>query len=121
MAIRFGRTLQSGCIPLIEQIARVSTPQLTADLVRYQRRLTAIWCAYLVLSALFVLISSPTVALRGVSVGLCSVVLFLSEHWLRSYFFSNEKFPSISCQLRDTVQVFRRRAPAKSTSQSKSH
>lgn len=118
VAICFGRTLQSGCVPLIEQIARISTPQLTADLVRYQRRLTAIWCVYLVLSALFVLISSPTLALQGAAVGLCSVLLFLSEHWLRPYFFPLKKFPSIYCQLRDTIQVFTRGSPTESSSQS---
>lgn len=120
VAIRFGRTLQSGCVPLIEQIARVSAPQLSADLVRYQRRLTALWCVYLMLSALFVLISSSTLALRSGSVSLCSILLFLSEYWLRPCFFPLEKFPSLFCQLRDTIQVFRRSATPESTSQSES-
>lgn len=115
MAIRFGRTLQSGCVPLIEQIARVSAVQLTADLVRYQKILTAIWCAYLVLSSLFVLISTPTLAVGGALIGLCSVLLFWGEHWLRPYFFTTEKFPSLMCQLRDTIQVFRRGTHAKSS------
>ncbi len=117
VAIRFGRTLRPGCIPLIEQIARVSTPRLTVALVRYQKRLTALWCVYLMLGALFVLVASLTLSLRGASVGLCSVLLFLSEYWLRPYFFPLEKFPSLLCQLKDTVQVFRRSAPAESNTQ----
>ena len=121
VALRFGRTLQQGRVPLIEQIARVSTPYLTAELVRYQRRLTTVWCIYLIACAFYVLMSSPALGLQSVSVGLCSALLFLSEYWLRPYFFPLEKFPSIFSQLRDTFQVFRFGALTGASSQGKDH
>jgi hypothetical protein len=121
VALRFGRTLLPGCVPLIEQIARISTPYLTAKLVRYQRRLTLVWCLYLMACAFYVLMSSPTLGLQSASVGLCSALLFLSEYWLRPYFFPLEKFPSIFSQLRDTFQVLRFSALTGASLQGKDH
>ena len=121
LAIRFGRTLQSGQVPMIEQIARVSTPHLAWGLVRYTRRLTTAWSIYLIVSMLAVLIPWSTQVLLGAAVGLCSILFFVVEHWLRPYFFPLEKFPSLVRQLRDTIQVFRQRAPIKPSARIEDH
>jgi uncharacterized membrane protein len=46
LAFFFGRTLRAGDMPLIERVARIGKPDLSAALCRYTRRLTALWCIY---------------------------------------------------------------------------
>ena len=107
LAIRFGHTLRAGQVPLIEQIARVSQPDLPSRLERYTRRLTTIWCVYFLLAIMFLLLAPFAPQLQGLSVGLCSLVLFTAEHSLRPYFFPKDAFPSLGRQIKDTVKVWR--------------
>jgi uncharacterized membrane protein len=106
LGIFFGRTLARGKVPLIEQIARVSEPDITPDLSRYTRRLTAVWCVYFFIGAL------STVAFRsaplpiGLCVGLGSGALFVVEHWVRHRIFPGRWFPGLAQQVRDTWKVW---------------
>ena len=108
LAFFFGRTLAPGQVPLIEQVARLSEPQMTPALCRYTRLLTALWCAYFVLAALL----SVAVAVAGLAgttsalVWLGTAVLFAGERWLRPRFFPGHTFPGLAQQLRDTWRVW---------------
>lgn len=107
LAVFFGRTLLPGQVPLIEQIARVSNPEPSAKMKRYTRRLTALWSAYFVITALFALfvIRSSSFS-AGPWVGLGSVAFFVGEHWLRRRLFPHEIFPGLAQQVRDTWTVW---------------
>ena len=97
LAFFFGRTLRYGATPLIEQIARRSSPTLSPRLRRYTRRLTAIWCAYFIAAAIATALSHITGAggYARLSLGLWSatVLLFVGERWLRRLFFSRGVLP----------------------------
>lgn len=107
LAFFFGRTLRPGEEALITRIARVSEPGLPAHLVRYTRRLTAIWCAYFVFAALLGGAAGPGAAWQGLLVWAGTATLFLGEHWLRPHLYPGHSFPGLRQQLKDTLQVWR--------------
>ena len=114
LAFFFGRTLRCGATPLIEQIARRSSPALSQPLHRYTRRLTGVWCAYFVIAALaaFVAALNNTASAGGyvwlsLLVWSATVVLFIGERALRPLLFPGEVFPSLWQQLRDTWSIWR--------------
>ena len=107
LAFFFGRTLRPGQEPLITRIARVSEPALPAELVRYTRLLTAIWCGWFVLAALLSLLLAPSAGWLGALVWAGTVLLFVGEHWLRPHLFPAQQFPGLRQQLRDTLRVWR--------------
>jgi uncharacterized membrane protein len=109
LACQFGRTLCTGQVPLIEQIARVRRPDLPEILCRYTRRLTLLWCVYLVAAALFLLIGGVAPAIKTTSVGLTTMIFFVGEHGLRKHLFPEECFPSLFQQVSDTFVCFKRR------------
>lgn len=109
----FGSTLRPGHMPLIERIARRSTPILSNNLCRYTRRLTAIWCGYFVgaasLSAIVGWSDGVAFGRVGLAVLAGSVLLFVGERWLRPRIFPHEVFPGLLQQARDTWSVWRTR------------
>jgi uncharacterized membrane protein len=107
LAFFFGRTLRAGHEALITRIARVSEPGLPAHLVRYTRRLTAIWCGYFVFAALLGLAAGTAAVWTGLLVWTGTATLFLGEHWLRPHLFPDHSFPGLLQQLKDTVHVWR--------------
>lgn len=106
LAFFFGRTLRSGQEALITRIARVSDPGLPLHLIRYTRRLTAVWCAYFVIAALLC-VAVDAGAWPGLLVWAGTATLFLGEHWLRPHLFPGHPFPGVRQQLVDTVRVWR--------------
>jgi uncharacterized membrane protein len=106
LAFFFGRTLRPGHEALITRIARVSEPALPEHLIRYTRRLTAVWSAYFVLAALLCLAFGAT-AWAGLVVWAGTATLFVGEHWLRPRLFPGHPFPTVIQQVRDTVRVWR--------------
>lgn len=106
LAVFFGRTLRSGQVPLIEQIARVSDPAMTSPLRRYTRRLTAVWCGYFAIAALLSAFVGHALQGTGLLVLLGSAVLFVGEHWLRPHLFPGQAFPGLVQQVRDTWAVW---------------
>lgn len=108
LAFFFGRTLRPGREALITRIARASDPALPADLQRYTRRLTALWCAWFVLAAALCLAFGRTLAWLGPAAGAGSVLLFVGEHRLRPWLLPGHRFPGLRQQLRDTLGVWRR-------------
>lgn len=113
LALFFGRTLLPGAVPLIERIARVSDPCMTAPLQRYARALTAVWCAYFLLSALLALAPHRASPYLGAWVWAGTLVLFIGEHRLRPLVFPGHTFPGLMQQLRDTLSVWRPRQQAR--------
>lgn len=109
LAFQFGRTLCTGQVPLIEQIARVRRPDLPKILCRYTRRLTLLWFVYLVAAALFLLIGGIAQPIKAASVGLTTMIFFVGEHLLRKHLFPRERFPSLFQQVSDTFVCFKRR------------
>ena len=111
LAFLFGRTLRSGSTPLIERIARRSSPSLSASLCHYTRWLTAIWCGYFVgaaaLSAIIGWSGAVDYSRLGLVVLVGSVLLFVGEYWLRRRIFPQEVFPNLLQQLRDTWSIWR--------------
>jgi len=111
LAFFFGRTLRPGATPLIEQIARRSSPALPPALCRYTRWLTAIWCVYFLIAAAVTAFSnvSDAQAYGRASLVIWSgtVLLFVGERWLRPLIFPNEVFPGLVQQLRDTWSIWR--------------
>lgn len=107
LAVFFGRTLRAGRTPLIERIARRSSPALSEPLRRYTRRLTAVWCAYFVLAAAAAAAANwlPAVGLGRMQLALWSAtaLLFVGERALRPLLFPGESFPGLIQQIRDTV------------------
>ena len=112
LAVFFGRTLAPGRTPLIERIARLSDPAMTAPLRRYTRLLTAIWCGYFVIAALVSVCLADAFPGIGLLVLLGSAILFVGEHRLRPHLFPGQPFPGLMQQVRDTWSVWR---PAKRT------
>jgi uncharacterized membrane protein len=113
LAVFFGRTLAPGQTPLIEQIARVSDPAMTAPLRRYTRQLTMLWCGYFVTAALISFFLGDAIPRTGVMVLLGSAMLFVGEHLLRPHLFPGQIFPGLLQQIRDTWSVWhpRKRTP----------
>lgn len=110
LAIKFGLTLRTGRIALIEQIARIGNPNLSPRLCLYTRRLTIVWCIYFVLAVLYLFIDEISQLTKGFSIGLCSIVFFVGEHRVRPYLFPEEKFPNIYQQIRDTWTIWKQNA-----------
>lgn len=108
LAYFFGRTLFSGRVPLIERIARAGDPDLPPQLCRYTRRLTALWCAYFLIAALFSYAVKFPLGWAGILVWVGAVFLFVGEHWLRPRLFPGRSFPGLAQQIRDTLRVWRR-------------
>jgi uncharacterized membrane protein len=109
LAFFFGRTLRAGYTPLIEQFARVGTPDLSPALCIYMRRLTGIWCLYFVLAAVASLWSGKSVISTGALIWIGTIVLFVGEHRLRPKFFPGQKFPGLLQQGRDTWHVWHKK------------
>ena len=109
LAVFFGRTLRAGEVPLIERVARIGKPSLSAPLCRYARALTALWCAYFVVAAVSAALAGWGFAQASVGVTAASAVLFVAEHRIRRLIFPREWFPGLVQQVRDTVQVWRPR------------
>jgi uncharacterized membrane protein len=107
LAFFFGRALRPGREALITRIARVSDPALPAHLVRYTRRLTAIWCAYFVFAAVLGLATAQPAGWPGLLVWVGTAALFVGEHWLRPVLFPHYPFPGLGQQLKDTLHVWR--------------
>ena len=107
LAFFFGRTLLPGREALITRIARVSDPTLAPDLVRYTRRLTALWSAWFVLAALLGFWFATPPAWLGTLVWVGTLLFFVGEHQLRSRLFPGRHFPGLRQQLKDTLQVWR--------------
>lgn len=112
LAAFFGRTLRSGAVPLIERIARIGKPGLSAALCRYTRGLTAGWCIYFVVAAMLIVLAGLGFTEASVGVAALSAVLFVGEFALRRVVFPNERFPGLIQQVRDTVAVWRPRVIA---------
>ncbi|MBS0447463.1 MAG: hypothetical protein JSR59_16100 [Proteobacteria bacterium] len=109
LAAVFGRTLIGDTTPLIERIARRSTPELPPALCRYTRRLTAIWCAYFVLAAAITATQQLSYGATSAVVWGATALLFVGEHRVRARLFPAERFPSLIQQLRDTWSIWRTR------------
>ncbi len=111
LAAFFGRTLRVGQTPLIERIARRSTPDLSPRLCRYTRRLTAVWCVYFLAAAALSAVDAWSGVLGAGRVGFAvlagSALMFTGERWARLWLFPQEAFPGLIQQLRDTWSVFR--------------
>jgi uncharacterized membrane protein len=111
LAYFFGRTLRRGETPLIERIARRSTPDMSTALCRYTRGLTALWCAYFVVAATITALSQVTDlrahARSSLFVWGGTVLLFVGERWLRPLLFPDQAFPGLLQQLRDTWSIWR--------------
>ena len=102
LAYFFGRTLRSGRMPLIERIARRGNPDMPPALARYTRRLTAIWCAYFVIAALFSATANQGYGPTSLVVWSGTIVLFVGERMIRPWLFPGEVFPGLLQQIRDT-------------------
>lgn len=111
LAFFFGRSLRPGQEALITRIARVSDPALPAGLVRYTRRLTAVWCAYFILAALLILAFARSTPWPGLLVWVGTALLFVGEHRLRPLLFPGADFPGLKQQLQDTLRVWRPARP----------
>ena len=114
LAAFFGRTLRAGQTPLIERIARRSTPGLSPRLCRYTRGLTAVWCGYFLAAAAVSAVDAWSRTLGAGRVGTVvlagSALMFAGERWARPWLFPQEVFPGLIEQLRDTWSVFRPRS-----------
>lgn len=95
---------------MIERVARVSDPALAPELCRYTRRLTAVWCAYFVATAVWLVAAKPPADDAAMLIWLGTGLLFVGEHWLRRRLFPARRFPGLRQQLRDTLHVWRLRA-----------
>lgn len=111
LAVFFGRTLLPGQEALITRIARVSDPALPPGLVRYTRRLTAIWCAWFVLAAVLALAFGRAAPWAGLLAWVGTALLFVGEHSLRPHLFPGHPFPGLRQQLQDTLRVWRPARP----------
>ena len=109
LAVFFGRTLRRGEMPLIERVARIGKPSLSAPLCRYTRGLTALWCAYFVVAAVLAAHAGWRLEQAGVGIAAVSALLFAGEHRVRRLIFPGEWFPGLTQQVRDTVAVWRPR------------
>lgn len=108
LAFFFGRTLRADRTPLIERIARVSAPALSESLRSYTRRLTAIWCGYFLLAALFTLtLGSVWLPWSASAVWIGSFLLFVGEHSVRKLLYPGQSFPGLLQQICDSWHVWR--------------
>jgi uncharacterized membrane protein len=107
LAVFFGRTLRTGAVPLIERVARIAKPSLSAPLCRYTRALTAVWSGYFVVAAISAALAGWRFEQVSIAVASVSAVLFVGEHWIRRIIFLGEWFPGLTQQVRDTIQVWR--------------
>jgi uncharacterized membrane protein len=107
LAVFFGRTLRAGAVPLVERVARVGKPALSAPLCRYTRALTALWCAYFVVAAITAAFADSGFERASAAIAALSAVLFVGEHRIRRRLFPGERFPGLVQQVRDTVRVWR--------------
>lgn len=111
LAYFFGRTLRRGEVPLIERIARRSTPALSAPLATYTRRLTGVWCVYFACAAAATAAAGWLQAFGLGQVHLAvwggTALLFVGERVLRPLWFPGEAFPGLLQQVRDTVSIWR--------------
>jgi uncharacterized membrane protein len=108
LAFLFGRTLQRSEVPLIERIARLGKPVLSAALCRYARGLTALWSLYFVIAALLPLAAGSGFRTASLGVASMSALLFVGEYWARVFvFFRREPFPGLLQQARDSVRACR--------------
>lgn len=110
LAFFFGRTLLAGHIPIIEQFARVSTPDLSPALCVYMRRLTGVWCFYFILAAVIPWWAGRSVISIGALIWTGTIVLFVGERILRPLFFPGQKFPGLLQQVSDTWHVWHRKS-----------
>ena len=111
LAVYFGKTLRHDGCPLIEQVAKVSTPHLSPALRLYTRRLTALWSVWFAVAALIATVGGFSFGATGLMVWTGTIILFLGEYFLRcEVLFTAEKFPGIGQQVRDTLSVWQRRA-----------
>ena len=102
--------MASGRVPLIERVARVRDPDLSAALRRYTRRLTTLWTAYFVFSAFLAAVSNLSPANLSLTIWTATLVLFVGEHQLRPLLFRGKTFPSLVQQIVDTASVWRQRS-----------
>lgn len=107
LAFFFGRTLRPGQEALITRIARVDEPDLPFVLMRYTRRLTAVWCAWFLLAAVLCLAFGGSAPWPGLLVWAGTALLFVGEHWLRPRLLPGHRFPGLRQQLQDTLRVWR--------------
>jgi uncharacterized membrane protein len=107
LAYFFGRTLRTGCVPLIERIARVRDPELPPALCRYTRRLTAVWTLYFVAAGLLSFGMQLPFLWAGGLIWLGAISLFVGEHRLRPYLFPGRSFPNLIEQVQDTARIWR--------------
>jgi len=107
LAFFFGRTLRTGQTPLIERIARQSSPLMPAALCRYTRRLTAVWCVYFVIAAVLTATASTGYAATSLAVWSGTIVLFVGERIIRPWLFPGEAFPGLVRQILDTWSAWR--------------
>ena len=109
LAVFFGRTLRAGETPLIERVARIGKPALSAPLCRYTRGLTALWSVYFAVAAVLAVLAGWGFERASVGVAAVSAVLFVGEFVVRRWLFPGEWFPGFVQQVRDTVAVWRPR------------
>jgi len=110
LAVFFGRTLRAGAMPLIERVARVGKPALSAPLCRYARGLTVLWCVYFIVAAIAAAFAQSGLPQVGARVAAVSGAMFVGEFGVRRLLFPAEWFPGLLQQIRDTVQVWRPRS-----------
>lgn len=115
LAWRFGKTLRYRETPLIEQIARVSTPGLTPELIRYARLLTTIWSFYFLIAFSTFFVAAYPPLPHGVLVSVGSICLFLLEFWIRPHLFKGVTFPDLPTQIADTWRVWNKKTTATPT------
>ena len=109
LAIFFGRTLRRGKVPLIERIARLSDPELSAPIRRYTRRLTAIWSGYFAAAAVLSTVARLPFGWTSALAWSGAILLFVGEHRLRPRFFPDHRFPGLTQQIRDTWNAWRKK------------
>lgn len=107
LAFRFGRSLLTSHIPLIEQIARVSTHSLSMRHQRYVRHLTWVWFIYFLVVSAVSAVGVAEFPWDGLTIAVCSVVFFVLEHQLRPYVLPGQRFPNLLVQLQHTWRVWR--------------
>jgi uncharacterized membrane protein len=106
LAVFFRRTLRAGEVPLIERVARIDKPSLTAVLCRYTRALTASWCVYFA-AAITAALGGRGFGQASAAVTVLSALLFAGEHCIGRLIFPGASFPRLIQQVRDTAAVWR--------------
>jgi uncharacterized membrane protein len=117
MALLFGRTLRAGSEPLISRVARKEHPDLTPEVARHTRRLTALWSACFVSLFVAALGLAPVLSLEAWSrwvqaLGLAVPgALFLGEYVYRRHRFPYRSRGSLVLLVTNVIAVFREREP----------